>query len=243
MHTAYQSMFTCFSIVIFVYLFVKEKFISNWTSWFTVAVQMLFILLLSSRMQILIMMVLVPVYFLSFYYKRKKFFLGLLYTGLIFGFSYLIIKIPSSLNYRYNQTVSHISSIGVDNGNSDARKIIWTEGLEVIKNNWFFGAGNGDAKGALLEKYSQSIVDNFTTEHLLDSTVSQIQKNKKVVFSLKEKAVNNNATYEEQLSHYAKYLLERKSIKYKTCFNNEYNFHNQYLQTFGEIGVVGFLLL
>ena len=206
-----------------------------------VAIQMIFVLLLSSRMQILIMIVIVPVYFIFYYYRKKKVGLGLIYTTLIFGFAYLIITFPSSLNSRYNQTVSHINSIGVDNDNSDPRKFIWAQGLEVIKNHWLIGTGVGDAKDALVDRYSKCILDNPTTENLVDSTVSQLKQNKKAVAYLKQKATNSNTTYEEQLSDHAKYILVRKNDEYKAAFERKYNFHNQYLQTFGTIGIFGFL--
>ena len=241
MHTSNQAMFTCFSIVFFVYLFIKEKFISSWVTYSAVAIQMIFVLLLSSRMQILIMIVIVPVYFIFYYYRKKKVGLGLIYTTLIFGFAYLIITFPSSLNSRYNQTVSHINSIGVDNDNSDPRKFIWAQGLEVIKNHWLIGTGVGDAKDALVDRYSKCILDNPTTENLVDSTVSQLKQNKKAVAYLKQKATNSNTTYEEQLSDHAKYILVRKNDEYKAAFERKYNFHNQYLQTFGTIGIFGFL--
>ena len=243
MHTAYQSMFTCFSIVLFVYLFVKEKFISNWITYLAVTIQIVFVLLLSSRMQILIMMVIVPAYLIFFHYRIKKTLLGILYTVIIFGFGYLIIQLPSSLNYRYNQTVSQISSIGIDNDNSDPRKIIWHEGLEVIKKNWLIGAGNGDAKDELVTRYSKLIVEDVSAESLLDSTISVVQKNKKAIRSLKKQAFDNRVNYEEQLREYAKYLLERKNQVYNVSLNQGYNFHNQYLQTFAEIGIFGFVSL
>ena len=77
----------------------------------------------------------------------------------------------------------------------------------------------------------------------MDSTVFQIQKNKKTVSYLKERALISDISYGEQLSNHAKNILERKNNHYKTAFQRAYNFHNQYLQTFGAIGIFGFLLL
>ena len=69
---------------------------------------------------------------------------------LIFILGYFIIKTPSTLNNRYNTTVSQIDSIGIDNNNSDPRKFIWTESLELIKKHWVLGMGNGDAKALII---------------------------------------------------------------------------------------------
>jgi len=174
---------------------------------------------------------------------KRKLILGLLYIVLIFSFAKLIMSVPSSLNYRYKQTVSHINSIGVDNDNSDPRKFIWAEALKVIKNNWLIGAGVGDAKDALVERYSRLILKNPTSEFLMDSTIYQIKQNDKTVAYLQKKAKLNNATYEEQLISHANNILKRKNDRYKTATDRKYNFHNQYLQIFGTIGVFGFLLL
>ena len=243
MHTAYQAMFTCFSIVIFIYLRIKEKFISNWMMLPVIFIQMIFVLLLSSRMQILIMAVLVPSFLILYYHKKRKIILGLLYTILIFSCAELIMSIPSSLNYRYKQTVSRINSIGVDNDNSDARKFIWAEALKGIKNNWLIGAGVGDAKDALVERYSRLILKNPTSEFLMDSTIYQIEQNDRTIVYLQEKAKCNKITYKEQLNSHAKLILERENNRHMNFIKKKYNFHNQYLQIFGTIGVFGVLLL
>jgi O-antigen ligase len=241
MHTSAQSMFTCFSIVLFTSLFIKERFLSNWITYSLVSIQLIFILLLASRMQILIIMVIVPAYLISYYYKRKKTVTGLLYTLLIFGFSYLIIPTSSILNSRFNKTFSQINSIVVDNGNHDARKFIWTQAIEVIKNHWIIGTGTGDINDALVTQYSKLILENPTIDHLVDSTVFEIKKDNKIAFFLKQNSLDNN--YEKEVRDYAKNILERRNNQYRRAFEREYNFHNQYLQTFGEIGIFGFLLL
>ena len=243
MHPAYQAMFTCFSIVIFVYLFVKERLISNWIACSLVAIQMIFILLLSSRMQILIMMGIIPVYFITYYYQKKKTFIGVLYVALIFGLLYILMSLPTSLNSRYKQMVAHINSIGVNHANFDPRELIWPEGLEVIKDNWLIGVGSGDARDVLAERYSKLILDNPTSDHLVDSTIFQIQKNEKDILYLKEKKFKSNINYEKQLRDYTKSILKSINHQYSIAFEKRYNFHNQYLQTFGTVGIFGLVIL
>lgn len=240
MHVAYQSMFTCFSIVIFVYLFIKKKFITSWIAYCTVAIQIAFVLLLASRMQILILVVITPLYLIPYYYKKKQISFGLLYTALIFVFSFLIISIPPTLNHKEKRKSINIA---VDDDNSNPRKLIWTSGIEVIKNNWLIGTGIGQAKEALSSRYSQHIINAPSSDNLVESTMLQIQKNNKIVSSLKEQAVDSNTTYEKELKDYAKDVLISKNNKYKVYLQKQYNFHNQYLQTFGEIGIFGFLML
>lgn len=240
MHTAYQAMFTSFSIVIFIYLRIKEKFILNWIMLGVVFLQMIFLLLLSSRMQILITAALIPLFLIPRYYKKKKLFLGLSYVVLIFFSLKLIMNIPSSLNYRYNQTVSHINSIGMKSNNADPRKFIWEEAFQVIKNNWLTGVGVGDVKDVLQEKY---LALQLGDSALLANRLSdKINDDEKIILYLKEKAQINNIEYEEQFNLYVKSSLERKKNRYKMAAIRGYNFHNQYLQITASIGVFGLFL-
>ena len=243
MHTAYQAMFTCFSVLIFIYLRLKDKFIENWVMYFGVIIQLIFILLLSSRMQILIMMALTPSYFLLRYYYRKKLYLGIIYTVIIFGLAKGIMSAPSSLNHRYKQTVTHISSIGVDSNNSDPRKFIWENGLTLIKENWVLGIGIGDVKEILVDRYASHILDNPLSALLMDSTINSLKENSKLVETLINESLRTKTSYDYQLNQYAEKSLERRNERYKSFVKRGYNLHNQYLQIFGTIGIFGLLLL
>ena len=230
MHTSAQAMFTCFSIVIFVYTLSKDSIFNNkLLIYFAVSIQMMFIFLLSSRMQILIMAVIIPTYLIAFYYNKQKTIIGVLYTLLIFVFSYLIITTtPSTLNARYSKTVSQINSLQIDNGNYDARIFIWKEALGLIKKNWLFGTGAGDAKDILVARYLQFSLDNPITESNIDTTIIDLQ---------------NKATSHNLFSPNTKKLLEKRNRHYQKAYQRKYNFHNQYIQTFGTIGIFGFLVL
>lgn len=243
MHSAYQAMYTCFSIAVFIYLRLKQKYISNLIMLVAVFLQLTFILVLSSRMQLLVIMVLIPITILPIYYRKSKLFLGITYVVLIFLFGKFIMSMPSALNYRFKQTVSHVKNIGVHADNSDPRKFIWSEALIVIKDNWLIGTGVGDVKDELIERYSQVISQSSISESLIDSIVGQIEQNTKTTNYLRQKAKLNNKSYQEQLYAYAKNSLKRKKSRYRTSFDRGYNFHNQYLQIFGAIGIFGFLLI
>ena len=241
MHTAYQAMFTCFSIVALIYLNGKKKFISNWLLYTLVIIQIMFILLLSSRMQMLIMTVLLPIYLFSYYNKKKKLYLGIVYTIIIFGFAKLIMSVPSSLNSRYKQTVTHINSI--DRDNSDPRKFIWENSFTVINNNWILGAGIGDAKKDLINSYKLNILEDLDLKLLMDSTINSLQSNGKLIDYILDSSIKSGKSYNSQLNQYAKKSLEKRNNRYKDFVKKEYNFHNQYLQVFGTIGISGLLLL
>ena len=194
-------------------------------------------------MQILIMMLLVPSYFILYYYNKNRVLLGILYTLLIFIFAKLIMNIPSSLNFRYQQTVSQINNAGIDNDNSDPRKFIWGASLEILKDNWLVGSGVGDATSLLIERYLVLFSENPTSKYLIDSTIVKIEKRDKTVQHLKEIALNNETSYNEELADHAKAILKRNNAMYKILYQRKCNFHNQYLQTFAAIGLFGILAL
>ena len=243
MHSAYQAMFTCFSIVLLIYLRIRERVIANWLMYVGITIQLLFVLLLSSRMQIFIMIVLIPSFLIFRYYKQKKLYLGIIYTIIIFGIAKLIMSVPSALNYRYNQTVSHINSIGGDNDNSDPRKFIWTEGLKVIKENWLFGVGAGDAKTKLIEKFSAQILEKPFSNRIIDSTSAALKSNKKLLATIYKMSEKNGISLDEQIIISANKKLEAKNNRYNEFVKYAYNYHNQYLQSFAAIGLFGGLLL
>ena len=71
MHTAYQSLFTCFSILILFYINLNNKKTNKYVL-VIIAIQMLFVLLLASRMQILIMIFLFQSFSFINIIKSKK---------------------------------------------------------------------------------------------------------------------------------------------------------------------------
>lgn len=243
MHTAYQSMFSCFSIVVLIYLNIKKNFITNWLLYLLVTVQIIFILFLSSRMQILIMAVLTPSYLFYHYYMKNKLYLGIVYTIIIFGLAKLIMSAPSSLNHRYKQTVTHINNDGINSNSSDPRKFIWENGLSVINDNWFLGVGVGDVKNSLLKSFKLNVLDESNLKLLIDSTINSIHSNEKLIYYLEKKSIKFDTSLKYQINNYAKNILKKKNNLYKTFIKREFNFHSQYLQVFGTIGIFGILFL
>jgi O-antigen ligase len=122
-------------------------------------------------------------------YLNRKFIKGFLWISLIVFSAQLIINIPSPLKFRYDQSKKIIMDYKFDDG----RKVIWNNGLKMVKENLLFGTGAGDIKMEF------------------------------------EKSVNNDESLNEQ----------EKNL----YINKKYNLHNQYLQTFATIGVIGLFLL
>ena len=243
MHSAYQAMFTCFSIVIVICLNLKNKVIKNWQMYLVVFIQIIFVLLFASRMQILIMAILIPSFFIIRYYHFQQLLKGIIYIVVIFSVAKLFMSMPSALNYRYKQTVSHISSIGLNDENTDPRKAIWLNGIKVINEHFILGTGSGDAKNAINLKYAANILDTPFSSKVVSSTIAAINSNKKTTVYLAKIALINNIEYDEQIRIHAEQILKRQNSKYQYFVKKEYNFHNQYLQTFGTIGIFGFLVL
>ena len=233
MHTAYQATFTSFSIFILVYIYLNKEYKHNWIFSFLVILQFLFLFLLSSRLQMLCMSVVTPIFLITHYYLKQKIYLGFLYTILAFVVSYFLVSTPSVLNSRYKLTVSHISSIGNDSQNSDPRKFIWYKAIDVIKHNWLFGVGVGDAKDVLVSSYSIESSKPITN-HKVDSTLNILKA---------QKWTSDTTKLNNQLKIESENILIQKINKYRHFAKKRYNFHNQYLQTFATVGFFGMIIL
>ena len=243
MHSAYQSMYACFSIVILYYL--RKIFFKEYNLVFILIVfcQLIFILLLASRMQIIIIMLLAITYLCILYYKQKKIIQSLLYIGFLFFVISLFVSIPSSLNYRYNETIRQIKSFKLKNEDSDARHAIWKHGMDVIQENILVGAGIGDAKDELNDRFLQVASKDIKNEKVIMDKKAQITSNRVAKEYLQKMSILNKTTYENYLNTYTNQQLKIENKKYKEFVKRKYNFHNQYLQTGATIGVIGLTLL
>ena len=238
MHTAYQATFTSFSIFILVYIYLNKEYSHNWIFSFLIALQFLFLFLLSSRMQMLCLSVVTPIFLIFHYYLKQKIYLGFLYTILAFVVSYFLVSTPSVLNNRYKQTVSHISSIGNDSQNSDPRKFIWKKAIDIIKYNWLFGVGVGDAKDVLVSSYSKEFSKPIT-DHKVDSIINILKANSKNLNTQVKKLTSDHTKLKKESEN----ILIQQINKYKYFAKKQYNFHNQYLQTFATVGFFGLIIL
>lgn len=238
MHTAYQATFTSFSIFILVYIYLNKEYSHNWIFLFLIVLQFLFLFLLSSRMQMLCLSVVTPIFLIFHYYLKQKIYLGFSYTILAFVMSYFLVSTPSVLNNRYKQTVSHISSIGNDSQNSDPRKFIWKKAIDIIKYNWLFGVGVGDAKDVLVSSYSKEFSKPIT-DHKVDSIINILKANSKNLNTQVKKLTSDHTKLKKESEN----ILIQQINKYKYFAKKQYNFHNQYLQTFATVGFFGLIIL
>ena len=161
----------------------------------------------------------------------------------MFSFAYLFISIPSTLNSRYTKTIKYANNIGADNYNSDPRKFIWKHGFNVIKQNIIFGAGNGDAKVKLNERFAAQILEKPFVNRIIDSTSVALKSNKELLATIYEISENKGISLDEQIIISANKTLEAKNDIYNLFVKQSYNYHNQYLQSFAAIGLFGGILL
>lgn len=112
------------------------------------------IVFISVRIQYVAFLLLNCWIFFTFIYHRSGAFKavsGLLLVLLVFGS--LTWAFPGSrhrIRDTYNEIVSFKSTVNQKQTNH--RKFLWTEGWEVVQENWLLGTGTGAAKGALQVK-------------------------------------------------------------------------------------------
>jgi len=244
MHSAYYGLYALFSIAIFIYLIhhtqnKNHRFIYASMSFALV----LFLFLLSSRMQLLIFFLLLNGYIIGLASHRRNILLGIgmlvLANTFIFG---LITSLPKT-SKRINQTKIHLENINYSKTNTDARVKIWYAAFNVIKDNYLLGTGVGDVKDAIMSKYSEFSEKNPDQEKEISQKIIEIQNHEKWFNHIKQKAKTNNILVEDQLYIDAIYVLNADQGRYTYFIRKGYNYHGQFFQTFAAVGILGFLFL
>ena len=80
-------------------------------------------------------------------------------------------------------------------------------------------------------------------ENLVEQKIEEIKHNGKWVLHIRQKAIENNILFEDQLFEDAIYVLKDKKSRYKYFIKKGYNYHSQFFQTLAAVGVLGFLFL
>jgi O-antigen ligase len=194
-------------------------------------------------MQIIIIVILAIVYFLVTYYNRNKLIYAVLYIGFLSVILSVAVSVPSSLNYRYKETIRNIKSINLKNENVDARYVIWKHGINVIKDNFLIGTGIGDAKDEINKHFIKYASKDIANEEVIGNKKREIQSNSIAVAYLQNRANYNKVSYQSYLHEYTKKQLKIENKKYREFVKRKYNFHNQYLQIFATLGFLGVILI
>ena len=160
-HPSYLSMYIVMSIMIS----LESIFDSSVTRfrkgiWLgMVFVFFIILYMLSSRAGILALIVILPMYFLfKFYNKLSKWIVFIVVLML----AVLSVGIART-NKKVQSSIEGISDANFDKTlNSDERLLIWKSALGVIKENFIFGVGPGDASEKLKEEFkSRGYVNGF----------------------------------------------------------------------------------
>ncbi|HEB42011.1 MAG TPA: O-antigen ligase domain-containing protein [Candidatus Dependentiae bacterium] len=169
-HPSYSSMYALFSICIVIFFLFNKNQNNNLPSIFRLSfpvyyklraislfvILCAFIYFLSSRTGIIAAILVIGFLIVYYIFKKKKwlFFLPLLIVFI--PLSYLIIK----NNPRFTPVIAFINtpldSIKMDaTENTMVRYNIACQSIELIKQNFFLGAGTGDVKESLKKRYQE----------------------------------------------------------------------------------------
>jgi O-antigen ligase len=160
-HASYFAMYLILAIVFVVLLYnnwFKTQKSVIYSSYFFVSIFITSIFLCSSKLGMISFFISMPLLFL---YKFKEKLNGKIILAICFSMVVLflaLIKVaPQSFN-RFN-SLSSASLQNVDKTSSESttvRILIWKEALVLIKNNFLFGTGVGDANDNLYNSYEQN---------------------------------------------------------------------------------------
>ena len=242
MHSAYYALYALFAIAIFIYLYHKTQSNKHKIAYSSMALGLgIFLFFLSSRMQILIFVILLTLYILVSTFQKERIFTGILIVFLSYVCIFLLVTQMPKTSVRLEQTKKHLKNINYSKTNVDARAQIWVAAIRVIKKNYLKGAGIGDVKDVLINEYK--ILSESEVENLIEQKIEEIKYNKEWILHIREKAIANNISVEDQLFHDAIYILKEKKGRYKHFIKKAYNYHSQFFQTLAAVGILGFLFL
>ena len=242
MHSAYYALYALFAIAIFINLYHKTQNNKHKIAYSSMASGLgIFLFLLSSRMQILIFVILLTLYILVSAFQKRRIVTGMLVLFLSYACIFLLVTQMPKTSVRLEQTKEHLKNINYPKTNGDARVQIWETAIRVIQKNYLKGSGVGDVKDVLINEYK--ILSEGEGEDLVEQKIEQIKHNEKWFLHIRQKAIENNISVEDQLFEDAIYVLKDKKIRYKYFIKKGYNYHSQFFQTLAAVGVLGFLFL
>jgi O-antigen ligase len=164
-HAVYLSMFSCFSIVILLYVYPEKFARSARTKFLFYLATFLFILsifLLSGRTHITILIVGVIVYLTFLFNQRSNLFRSVLKAGVVgLAITGIAFLFPNN-RLRFKQAINYKNEFGIDRqwGEQQMRPLMWTCTFELIKSEPVVGVGTGDNLDELHECY---VDHQFTT--------------------------------------------------------------------------------
>ena len=244
MHSAYYALYALFAITTFIFLYIKTENKKSKLAYSSMALLLsIFLFLISSRMQILIFIILLTFFIIAKGGQKKRILTGIMALFLSYACILLLVTKMPKTNARLQQTKQHIKNINYPQTNSDARVQIWKAALSVLKQNYVFGTGVGDAKDVLLNEYGILSEEGSGNQKKVAQKIKEIKNNEEWFLHIKQKSKTNNITIDDQLFKDAIYVLNNSKSRYKSFIKRGYNYHGQFLQTFSAVGLLGFFIL
>ena len=163
LHPSYISMYCVFALFSILHLINLDELKLNLKSTAAIFLLTLFILLLSSKAG-WIGLLLFVLYFFRWLVKKKRTVLALLMVSLLLGaFTFFNVYFKPRFSTRIPQLSTITETIKGSNeenkkittstDGTGSRILVWKAAAEIIKDNLWIGAGTGDAKDKMLEKY------------------------------------------------------------------------------------------
>ena len=173
LHSAYFAMFLVFSVAIIGYLVLVKKWLTKYrVFWLSLAVFFVIVVVINSSRSGIVSLSLLLLVSVIYFLRRKYAIIAI--AVILAGFVTLL-----TTNMRFQRYLQ----LGADMISSEekvikrgdvliekhvTRPLFWVASMEVIKENFWFGVGNGDVKKALKDKYeAYNIGDKL--EHTFNS--------------------------------------------------------------------------
>jgi O-antigen ligase len=171
LHTSYMSMYMNLAIVwLLITLFKSENEqpFSKISSSLLILFFSFIIILLASKSGILTLALIFIGVLLYLILFRKNYLIGVLGIMLIASSLVLINRFAPAVANRMDSFLGaiHTESNTETTESTSVRMLIWESSNQVIKNNFLFGVGTGDAKDALNAEYSKSNIANALNHNL-----------------------------------------------------------------------------
>lgn len=164
-HRAFTSLEMVFSFFIVLYYQVKEyqnsRPLVRFSSYSFLLYAMLFVFLMSSRMEILAFLIMLFVLGLRYFYLKKKILRGLIITTSSLLLLVSILSFVPRAKTRFSYTINSMLHPETKKNNrvmGDIRPTLWKASRKVIIENPLIGVGTGDVQSALIEKYIENDV-------------------------------------------------------------------------------------
>ena len=165
MHSAYFALYLVFSVAAIGYMVLVKKWFTKYrVFWLSLAVFFVIVVIINSSRSGIISLSLLLIISVFYFLKRKYVYIGI--AVIVAGLVTLL-----TTNMRFQRYME----LGADMISSEEklmekgdvliekhvkRPLFWLASIEVIKENFWFGIGNGDVKNELKKKYIQYDLDD-----------------------------------------------------------------------------------